>query len=285
MAILIQTRDFGDAWTKLLSLIIDLGLEASPRDMKTKEITNVTLHVINGLSNILVSNVRDLNYRFMIAEWIWTQGGMYDVGSLERYNSVMRQFSDDGIYLAGAYGPRLLPQWEYIFENLKKPFSRQAVASIWVPNPWPSKDIPCTLNLQWLIRNDRVNCTINMRSSDVWLGLPYDYFNFSQLTNIVSKSFNLPVGSITMNLASSHLYEQHWSAADILLKNMELPYSIPSPKLWKDDIVPCSEDLQEMLTNPKKDFSSLGFPWIQYADALSTNKQHALEILFEISNG
>jgi thymidylate synthase len=281
MAVLIESDDFSLAWMKLLYGILHNGAEVSPRNMETKELTNVTFHVKDGLSNILISDVRDLNYRFMIAEWLWTRGGMADVGSLERYNSIMRQFSDDGIYLAGAYGPRLKTQWKYVFENLQQPFSRQAIASIWTTSPWPSKDIPCTLTLQWLIRNECINCTVNMRSSDAWLGLPYDFFNFSQLTNVVSSSFGLPVGSMTMNLASSHLYKQHFDLAKKLLLKDKV-YSIDSPQFTKEVRVPSDEDLQEILNNPKGDFTSLGFPWVKYADALSTNKQHALEVLSEL---
>ena len=277
MAHLIEAVDFGHAWTKLLYGILNVGVVVSPRDLKTKELLNVTFHVEDGLANILFSQTRDLNYKFMIAEWLWVQSGSGDLSSIETYNSVMSQFSDDGINLAGAYGPRLKPQWEYVFENLKKPASRQAVASIWIPNPEPSKDQPCTLSLQWLIRDNCVNCTVNMRSSDCWLGLPYDYFNFSMLTNIVSNSFNLPVGSITMNLTSSHLYEQHWSLTDRLLRN-DLVVTHKSPQ-FKGIKIPADEDLRSILLKPKEDYASLGWPWTEYAKALSFKKHNALEVL------
>ena len=277
MAHLIEAESFHSVWSKLIYGILNAGIVVSPRGLKTKELTNVTINVTNGLANILFSQKRDLNYRFMVAEWIWIQSGSGDLLSLEQYNSVMKQFSDDGGTLTGAYGPRLKPQWEYIFENLKKPASRQAVSSIWSPSPESSRDIPCTLSLQWLIRNDCVNCTINMRSSDAWLGLVYDFFNFSMLTNVVSNSFNLPVGSITMNLASSHLYEQHWELAKSIFTN-EIVYTIKSPQ-FKGIKIPVEEDLRSILLNPQEDFSSLGWPWTEYAKSLYGKKFHCLEVL------
>jgi thymidylate synthase len=126
----------------------------------------------------------------------------------------MRKFSDDGYILSGAYGPRLHPQWEYIIKSLKESSeSRQAVSTIWTPSPLNSKDIPCTISMQWLIRKGLLHCTVNMRSSDVWLGIPYDFFSFSQVTNVLSATVGVPVGSITMNLASSHLYLNNEKAA------------------------------------------------------------------------
>ena len=282
MATLIQGSNIGDVWKSLLDKIMTYGKNASPRDLPTLELTNVTLEVEFGLNNIITSIARDLNYRFMVTEWLWIQSASADVDSIAKYNSIMKNYSDDGFSFAGAYGPRLRPQWEYIFENLKQPFSRQAVASIWGPSPTESRDIPCTLNLQWLIRNDAVNCTINMRSSDAWLGLPYDFFNFSQLTNIVSNSFNLPVGSITINLASSHLYEKHWELADSLLRN-DTVYSIKSPQ-FKSLKIPVEEDLRSIILKPQVDYNSLGFPWTEYAKSLRENKLNCLEVLRELSS-
>lgn len=231
--------------------------------------------VERGLSNILVNPIRNLNYRFMIAEWLWIQAGLNDVHILAQYNSVMKKFSDDGQILSGAYGPRLMPQMRYILENLKKPESRQAVATIWTPDPSDSKDIPCTISIQWFVRDGFVHCTVNMRSSDVWLGLPYDYFTFSQITNYVAMRLGRPVGSITMNLASSHLYETQWETANQLVDSD----FIPSPHLPRHEGVPSTEAISFMLTSPPTSLHNQKGKWLQYFQALSQNSQYAMESL------
>lgn len=284
MAVLIEGHQFGTVWSRVIHTLLYAGKTVSPRGLKTKEVTNLSIYVRKGLSNILFSQARDLNYKFMVAEWLWIQAGANDVESLDQYNSIVKNYSDDGISYAGAYGPRLKFQWKYVFDTLEKPNSRQAVATIWTPNPAESKDIPCTLNLQWLIRDDEVNCTINMRSSDAWLGLPYDFFNFSQLTNVVSSSFNLPVGSITMNLASSHLYEIHWETAKRMLTS-EVIYTENSPQ-FKGIKVPEGEDLQALLKNPEI-FVDPSFekPWSDYAEALRCkSKRGALDVLRRLAS-
>ena len=57
-----------------------------------------------------------------------------------------------------------------------------------------------------------------MRSSDVWLGIPYDVFNFSMLSHKVCCFFNSdgkPVepGTLYLTAASSHLYAYNFKEA------------------------------------------------------------------------
>jgi thymidylate synthase len=280
MALHIKAPTISHGWSTLLYSIIKHGDRSAPREQDTLEITNVVLEVENGLNNIFFNDVRDLNYRFMIAEWLWILAGLDDVESLSIYNKIMRNFSDDGQKLSGAYGPRLAIQWEYIIYALSKSDSRQAVATIWTPNPTDSKDIPCTISLQWYIRQDLLHCTINMRSSDVWLGLPYDFFTFSQLTNWLSTVIKVPVGSITMCLASSHLYDKDKPKATECV-NFSTHLSLSSPVLPDPSQQPSNEEIKMILK--KENGPRYGDSvWGKYALALKKDKATALEILYEL---
>jgi len=267
---------FANAWQRLLTALILEGETVSPRGHGTREIMNVTFEVTNGLENILVNPVRDLNYRFMIGEWLWIYGGLNDVASIARYNSVMKRFSDDDLILSGAYGPRLQTQWYYVLKNLAIPDSRQAVSTIWTPSPQDSKDIPCTISMQWMIRRGLLHCTINMRSSDVWLGLPYDFFTFSQLTNIVSSNIGVPVGSITMNLASSHIYDTNVEKGTEAMFDVNYR-SIRSPAL--SVYAPSRDEIVEILDQKVTRVYQIDEIWSSYAVALTKNSRHALEVL------
>ena len=278
MAHLISGLSIGEVWRSLIGDLLFNGNEVSPRGMKTKEILNTTLTISEGLSNILENGVRNINYKFMIAEWLWIQAGLNDVETLARYNSVMKQFSDDGFILSGAYGPRLMPQMSYIVNSLNNKDTRQAVATIWTPNPKDSKDIPCTISLQWLIRDEKLHCTVNMRSSDAWLGIPYDFFTFSQLTNLVAATVKLDVGSITMNLASSHLYEVNWETA---LESQRISsWSHKSPPLENLTDIPTSLQLKSMLDGKIIDVK---WPWYKYFEILLRPRSKALEVLRDMS--
>lgn len=265
----IVCEHFSDGWMQLLDHLLKCDY-VSPRGLLNREETCVAFKVIDSSKNILVHPMRRMNFRFMVAEWLWYMRGWNDLRELSRFNSQMAAFSDDGLTLAGAYGPRLAPQWPYVMAMfLKDADTRQAVASIWTPNPKPSKDIPCTLSIQFLIRDNKLNIIVTMRSSDIWLGLPYDMFSFSQMQNALAGELQLQRGWIQFNLGSSHLYKPHEEIAAGCLETVESYHTMQSPALpgW---ILPVSD-----LPLPK--------PWNYYNRIVndSHSSAEALEILEE----
>ena len=71
--------------------------------------------------------------------------------------------------------------------------------------------------MQFLIRQDTIHAVVNMRSSDLWLGLPYDVFNFTMLAVVVAKELQVPyLGEIVYNVGSSHIYEDNAKDAALL---------------------------------------------------------------------
>jgi thymidylate synthase len=180
-----------------------------PRGLRTSEVTGAIFRVGNLRPNILVNSGRDLNYRFMVAEFLWIALGRDDVEGIAKYNKEIGKFSDDGKVLYGSYGRRLILQWDRIHTVLKKDnHTRQAVGAIFNADMDPNtKDTPCTISLQWLLREGHLNCIATMRSSDIWLGLPYDFYVFSQLTNCLAGVLGVQTGWLQMQLGSLHLYE------------------------------------------------------------------------------
>ena len=122
------------------------------------------------------------------------------------------KYSDDGNIFYGAYGPQIKPQIDYVINKIIEDINtRQAVATIWIRNPNPSKDIPCTVSVQWLVRDGVLHCINTMRSSDLWLGWPYDIFNFTMLTALIGLKLKengvaVELGNITLQTGSQHLY-------------------------------------------------------------------------------
>lgn len=252
----VKSYSFGKAWKQLLAHLTAGGDEVSPRGMKTKEHLAVQFHVEDMLNNILVDSIRKPSYRFMVAEWLWMMSGRDDVSSISKFSSVIKNFSDDGVFFYGAYGPRLKMQFKHIISALvADPTSRQAVATMWIQNPEPSKDIPCTISYQALLRNGFLHGVVNMRSSDIWLGLPYDFFNFSMISNVIAACLKVSVGSMTFNLGSSHLYETNWEAANRILASRETG-SIFSKPLYSLAESP-SEKFVDIQTTLSNTFSSV----------------------------
>lgn len=189
------------------------GKLVSPRGMTTRELSPVALTLELPNANILMNLGRKASKAFMGAELLWILAAREGVKQLAFYNKNMLNFSDDGKTLAGAYGPRLMNQFAYVFNTLQTdPNSRQAVITIWTPNPAPSKDIPCTVMLHFLIRDRHLDLMVYMRSNDFWLGLPYDIHNFTCIQILFAKLLQVNTGRYHHFVGSLHLYEQNFEA-------------------------------------------------------------------------
>jgi thymidylate synthase len=206
-------------WIGNLQQLLAHGQVVSPRGINTKEV--LSNRFVTGLSQpVITVPQRELSYSFMAAEASWILSGGSFVEEIERFAPSIKQFSDDGITFRGAYGPKVVEQIGYVIDTLANdPDSRQAVLSIWRERPAPSKDIPCTISVQFFIRNDLLFCIDNMRSSDIWLGYPYDVFNFSMLALAVRNHVSMRLkkqigmGALILNAGSSHIYEKQWGKA------------------------------------------------------------------------
>ncbi len=281
----VQAEEFGQLWHNLLAQLCKERPQSQPRGMKTRERLSVQLILNKPLENILLNSHRNLSYRFMVAEWLWIWFGHDDVATIARYNPNIAQFSDNGIDFNGAYGKAIKPHWDRIVSCLTAdPDSRQAVISIYKAPSAPTKDTPCTLTVQWLIRNSQLYTIVNMRSSDIWLGLPYDVFNFTMLTNILSAQLKLTLGTYVMNLGSSHLYEKDYDSAKIAMK--EKSKTLCSPTIFEPLLLNSSVILERSLMKQRKSFNdakALVYPWSGYHEVLhaKTNKK-ALKFLYDI---
>ena len=215
------------AWRQTLRNILKHGHEVSPRGNPTREILHASAG-FNMHTPQVSSPARKVYKKFMAAEAYWILTGDNSVAGIEPYNRHIKQFSDNGVSFAGAYGPQFTRQLHYAVNCLATDaHSRQAVIQIWKENPGPSKDIPCTLNLTFNIRNGKLNCHAFMRSSDIWLGLPYDFFNFSMMALYVGMHLNelcvnVKLGHLYWTAVSSHMYEADRNKACKVMEEMNL---------------------------------------------------------------
>lgn len=208
------------AWLGIVNDLIIYGEKVEPRGKVCFELLAYRGQAVSITHPIIVADRRKLGYKFMAAEAAWILSGHNAVQTIAPYSRAISQFSDDGWTYSGAYGPMIRDQLRFVASTLAEDtFSRQAVMTIWRPNPRPSKDIPCTVALQFLIRDGELNCIATMRSSDVWLGWVYDVFNFSMLTWYLKlglrKHYGVDVGpgSVLINAGSQHLYAENVEAA------------------------------------------------------------------------
>jgi thymidylate synthase len=226
--------------------------EVSPRDMPIRELRNVRMVLTDPTRCAAWMPKRQLNYPFMFGEFFWMWCGENSVDMISYYCKEIARFSDDGKIFFGAYGPRWVDALPSIIDLLEHDVhSRQAVVQIWRPEVYEmgfsTKDVPCTLAMQYLIRRGLLEASIIMRSSDSWLGLPYDLFNFAMLQRCVARSLNRQPGPMTLFVVSSHLYERDLerareveAASDSLehATYVETLVRVPDPPTFDDSAMP-----------------------------------------------
>lgn len=206
-------------YVDLCRTIRDHGRRVEPRGLVCRELTGATLVVHNPLYDAMpVGLNRGLNVAIGACEALQLIGG---VSTPELLCGVAPQFRDymDAGHFYGAYGPRVAGQLRRVYTQLVVDRdTRQAIATVWREgDAWAiTRDLPCTLSFQFLVRDDALELHTAMRSNDVWLGWPYDAFQFTRLQQAMADALSLGVGPYVHRAGSLHLYERDWESVDRL---------------------------------------------------------------------
>lgn len=198
-------------YVDLVRWLRDTGDSVESRGLHTREQTGVTLVFPSYRRQLLPVGVgRRVNARLAAVESLQLLGG---VARSDLIRLAAPSFED--VLVApdnpdyGAYGPRLADRLRDVVQLLTDDrASRRAVATIWEPRDLTHDgDRPCTLSLQFLIRRDKLELHVTMRSQDVWLGLTFDAFVFSQIQETLARLLKVEVGTYVHHVASMHLYD------------------------------------------------------------------------------
>lgn len=209
-------------------------LSCAPEVRGTKELNNYSFTLTNLDNNVI--NIRDISKSYICGELLWYALGRNDVNFINKFAGLWGRISDDGVTSYSAYGDIVFKrhgfnQVEKIIQLLCADIeSRRAVINFNVPNEnvIETKDEICTIALQFLVRDGKLNCTGVMRSNDVWYGLPYDTIFFTELTKYIAKRLDIPCGTYTHNVISLHVYERNYE--DII----KATYAEPKTKITVD---------------------------------------------------
>lgn len=235
----IDVRHGDAAWRSLMMSILQQGESVAPRGQPTREVLHTNMLRVRMCNPLVTSPMRRLNYRFAAAEALWILSGDNRLAPLQRFIKTYDRFSDDGVTLTGAYGPPVNAQLGYVLNALLADRdTRQAVLTIWRPSPAPSKDIPCTIGMVFAIRDGLLHQHVFMRSSDAWLGIPYDMLSFACIGIKIACLFNRAVpdndaiepGTLTISATSSHLYEKDIPSALAVLASEPAPIGNSVPR-------------------------------------------------------
>jgi thymidylate synthase len=221
-----------------LANLMEHGLTAHPRGTTTKEIINYNITLTDPRNRVITFPERKTSTKYLLGEFVWYLIGSPDPTGILPYSKFWDNIRNPDGTVNSNYGNRLFGhfrgpgfagqnQWKNTIELLQRDKdSRQAIMNIHIPpDRSPGiKDVPCTLTLQWFIRENRLHLIVNMRSNDVILGFTNDVFQFTMLQECLMLQLretypDLQLGHYYHNAGSMHIYDRHFEMANKIVAN------------------------------------------------------------------
>ena len=241
----------------------DSEFVSAPRGMKIKEKLGVQFRIKNPRDRLPFVESRNFSLSYFVAETLWYMSGSNSTEWISRYAPFWKDISDDGKTANSAYGARIfklhpriadgeLNQWEYVKSELKRdPDSRRAVIHIRTPDDslHAVKDVPCTLALQFFIREGSLHLHVNMRSSDIILGIAYDVPAFTTMQEILANELGVELGEYVHTSNSLHCYERDFEMLDAIANssdNLGRPMPAYPREFPIDDLMRVEDSVHKM---------------------------------------
>lgn len=214
--------------------IKSVGHHANPRGLPVVEVYNKSSQFTAGE----MIRRQGINYKLGFMEGLQLLAGVFNKVALGWVapNADLSLFSDQS-----AYGPRVVGQVERAIVALNTdPETRRAVVMLARPHEGGSENMPCTLAVQFQVRNLVLGTTITMRSSDAMYGIPYDVMQFGMLAQAVARCIGVPgtrpvrAGYLDFQLANAHIYTSTGHLAPLHEPGYHFLLNADVPTKWTD---------------------------------------------------
>ncbi len=198
---------------------------------------------------------KKLHFKSIANELIWFLNGDTNTQWLKE-NGV--SIWDEWATEDGSLGPIYGNQWtawptkegdsinqiDYVVECLKNnPNSRRILFHGWNVEYLPDETVspqenvkqgrmalpPCHLLYQFYVANNQLSAQLYIRSSDSFLGLPYNTASLALLVHMLAQQSDLDVGEIIITTGDSHIYSNHMEQVKTQLSREPKP--LPTLKI------------------------------------------------------
>lgn len=187
---------------------------------------------------------KKVHFKSVVFELLWFISGDTNIRFLKENGvSIWDEWSDADGNLGPVYGHQwrrwksyrgdYIDQLENIIKTIKSdPSSRRLLV-----NSWNVADIenmalpPCHYAYQFYVQKNRLSCIFNMRSVDVFLGLPFNIVSYALLTAMVAHICDLIPHELIWFGGDVHLYKNHLEQANIQLARV--PRNLPTLRILR----------------------------------------------------
>lgn len=193
----------------------------------TKECLNQHFVLTNMKNNLMFFPGQNIYLPFLITDFHDLLTGK-NPGWALKWHPASNKFCDQNGRFLGHYGERIRQnqgdQLLWCYKELRRnPTSRQVVLSYYYPvldqnQPYP----PCTLSQQFMIRDDKLDTFVLMRSNDLLSGGLYDWTHRALLTHFLASWLNIEARNYYHTSQSLHLYVKDYAQ----IKNVSVDNSI-----------------------------------------------------------
>ena len=202
----------------VLGRVLDLGEERHDRTgTGTLSVFGVRMEYSLWENHVPLVTTKKVAWKKALAELLWMVRGETNIRGLGEAKNIWEPWADDRGELGPVYGKQWrdfegVDQLRDVVETLRRdPWSRRAVMSGWNPKDLPVMALPpCPVLWQFSVRSDgTLALEVYQRSADLFLGVPFDLFEFAALQILVARELGLEAGKLGVTLGDAHIYLNH----------------------------------------------------------------------------
>ena len=204
-----------------------------------------------------ILTTKKVHFKSVVNELIWFLNGDTSTQWL-RENGV--SIWDEWATEAGELGPLYGAQWvnwptrdggsinqiDYVIDCLRhRPESRRILFHAWNVEYLPDETMspqenveagrmalpPCHLLYQFYVANGKLSAMLYIRSSDAFLGLPFNIASVSLLVHMLCQQVELEPGEVVVTMGDCHLYSNHAEQVETQLSRQ--PKSRPTLEIMQ----------------------------------------------------
>jgi thymidylate synthase len=129
-----------------------------------------------------------------------------------------------------------------LIANLKAdPYSRRHIVTAWQPAELDQMCLPpCHILFQCYVSNGHLDLRVDMRSVDLFLGMPFDVASYAVLLSMLAQEVGLESRYLVFQLGDTHIYLNHVDQVQEML--LRKPKKLPTLKLAKKSMFDLTMD-------------------------------------------